>query len=116
MEQQNRTLKYAIEHVIDQKVPGSRQPGAIRYLCSALGVSKNTFRSWCRIEADEKRDIPHNQVLLIAHLLECEVEDLVKNAPVFSHYKKVSEVIHLPTFHTGKVRRNTIQARHNLSL
>jgi hypothetical protein len=109
-------LKYNILQLIDQKIPGSKQGCAINHICTILNIHRNTFNNWCKIKIEDKADIPHNQVVILAYLLECEVEDLENSPPILIDLQPISKIINVPIIKTTKTRLQELSKKHKLSL
>lgn len=81
----SKLFKYNILDKL-KNLPVERYKVARNKLPIALGVSKQTFKTWLYIKQDDSRQIPLNQLNTIAHFLNVPISELINEKPhVFTH-------------------------------
>ena len=79
------TYKYKIEEFLEN-LPVKQNRILVSQIPDILGVSYNTFRNYCKIPLDSKKDIPYECVRKLEILFGMKHGELMNEQPKGEHY------------------------------
>lgn len=82
------TYKYKIEEFLEN-LPVKQNRILINQIPEILGISYNTFRNYCKIPLQSKKDIPYECVRKLEILFGMKHGELTNEEPIGEHYMEL---------------------------